>query len=377
MSNRSDKQGAFQSVRWSLLLAFVRTTAAALVVFVGLAWGGLVILYPFAGLQQLTTAQWTAVVSVLVLSGAVTVVVIGGRNGFAVSRGLKRRMSTLNEATMLWANGRLGHRIVVQGAEDEIAELAHSLNGMSERLEEQVLALHRLVEKNQHLAQQAAGLAALEERARLARDLHDSVSQQLFAIGMTAGAANKLMGIDSERARPFLSQLEEMAAKAQAEMRALLLHLRPVELEGRSLAEALERFLHDVCPRHGIRYDFEAPGDLRLPEGIEAHLFRIAQEAVSNVIRHASATKLQVRLVQEGKRFWMSIADDGQGFDPAHARDGSYGMHSIRERAEEIGGTLEVRSAKEAGTELRVALTMMKHGEEAASGEEHSNPVGR
>ena len=70
MSNRSDKQGAFQSVRWSLLLAFVRTTAAALVVFVGLAWGGLVILYPFAGLQQLTTAQWTAVVSVLVLSGA-------------------------------------------------------------------------------------------------------------------------------------------------------------------------------------------------------------------------------------------------------------------------------------------------------------------
>jgi two-component system, NarL family, sensor histidine kinase LiaS len=370
MSNKWDNR--FHSVRWSLFLAFLRTATAALVVFIGIAWGGLSLweVLPDSTLApltaQLTASQWGIIFGILIFSAVVTVLLVGVRSGFVESRALKRRMRTLIEATMSWANGGLGHRIVVQGEEDELTELALSLNGMAERLEEHVAALQRLIEKNEELHQQAAGLAKMEERSRLARDLHDSVSQQLFALGMTAGAASKLIEVAPERAKPLVVQTEEMAAKAQAEMRALLLHLRPVELEGRSLVEAAERFLQDVCPRNGLRYEFDVDVATRLGEGIESHLFRIIQESVSNVVRHASATTLRLRLVQERASIVLSILDDGQGFDPQLVRDGSYGAHSIRERAEEIGGVLEVRSSRGNGTEVRVTVRMIGRGEGVA-----------
>jgi NarL family two-component system sensor histidine kinase LiaS len=362
------------------VVAFVRTSAAALVVFVGLTLGGWSLyaaLVPGARAAVGGLFADGAVVmlsAILLVAGLAASVVVGVLGGFTESRGLRRRIVTLHEAAMSWASGRLGHRIVVQGGDDELGELADSLNSMAERLEEQVVALQRLVEKNEKLHAQAASAAAMEERARLARDLHDSVAQQLFALGMTAGAANKLMGVDPERARPFLAQMEEMAAKAQAEMRALLLHLRPVELEGRSLAEALERFLQDVCPRQGIRYDLEVVPELAIGEGMEAQLFRIVQEALSNVIRHASAHHVSVRLLQERAAVLLVIADDGRGFELGQVKDGSYGLHSIRERAQEIGGRLEVWSTPGQGTVLRVVVSRIGQGE---VGLDHdSDPVG-
>lgn len=381
MSNNLD-ENRFRSVRWPLLLAFVRTTAAALVVFIGLIWGGLALwrllsserLAPL--FDALSQTDWLVLIALLVVSTLIAVA-IGGMSGLMEVRALQQRMSTLVDAAMLWAGGRLGHRIYVEGTEDEVAELAESLNGMAERLEEQVAALQRLIEKNEELQQQAAGLAKLEERSRLARDLHDSVSQQLFALGMTAGAASKMVRTAPERAAELVLQTEEMAAKAQAEMRALLLHLRPVELEGRSLIEAAERFLQDVCPRNGLRYEFEVELETDLGEGIEAHLFRIIQEAVSNVVRHASAQLLRVRLWQDGPKLVLNIRDDGQGFDPLQVRDGSYGAHSIRERAEEMGGLLEVRSGRGNGTEVRVTVQMIGTGEEIHHGEQHSGAAGR
>jgi len=355
----------FDSVRWALLRAFARTTTAALVVFIGLAWGGLM-LYNQLSEQPLLPAgvslaveQWVWVVLILVLSFAIALLLAVFSGGLRETRAWRRRVETLIDAATLWANGRLGHRIVERGSDDEIHELAVSLNGMAERLEEQVVALQRLVEENEVLARQSAGLATMEERARLARDLHDSVSQLLYALGMTAGAASKLIEQNPEKAKPFVLQTEQMAAKAQAEMRGLLLHLKPVELEGRSVHEALERFLHDVCPRHGIRYDLEVDVEGRLGEGLEAHLFRIAQEAVSNVIRHASAQALQVHVVEAGGRLLLSIHDDGKGFDPHNVRDGSYGLAGIRERAEELGGKFDLRTSPGQGTELRVTLSRL------------------
>lgn len=370
----------FESVRWSLLLAFVRTTAAALVVFVGLAGIG-VILHDWLSdttllnREALTFGQWAMFVLILLLAGVGSILLVGLTGGYTQSRAMQERMHALVEATLLWSNGRLGHRIEVVGEEHEITELAGALNGMAERLEDQVLALGRLVDKNERLAKQAAGMATMEERQRLARDLHDSVSQQLFAIGMTAGAASKLYDRDPERARPLIGQLEEMASKAQAEMRALLLHLRPVGLEGRSLAEALDRFLQDVCPRHQICYDMELNGVVRLSDGLEGHLFRIAQEAVSNVIRHASAKRLLVKLSREGERACLSIIDDGQGFDPKQSRGGSYGLQSIRERAEEVGGRLEVLSSPGQGTEMRVWVSLYGKGE-GERDEQHTSIAG-
>lgn len=371
----------FKSVRWSLLLAFVRTTAAALVVFVGLV-GGTVSLHdwlsdaPLLTHNAMESGHWILLAVILLLSGLVSILVVGISGGYSQSRLMQERMHTLVEATMLWANGRLGHRIEVLDEDNEINELVGALNGMAERLEDHVHALGRLVDKNEQLAQRAATLATMEERQRLARDLHDSVSQQLFAIGMTAGAANKIYDRDVERARPLIAQLEEMASKAQAEMRALLLHLRPVELEGRSLVEALDRFLQDVCPRHQIRYDMELQGIVRLSDGMESHLFRIAQEAVSNVIRHASANRLTVKLVREGERACLAISDDGQGFDPKQSRGGSYGLQSIRERAEEVGGRLEVLTSPGQGTEMRVWVSLYGK-KEGDHDEQHPSVIGR
>ncbi|TCP55999.1 NarL family two-component system sensor histidine kinase LiaS [Tumebacillus sp. BK434] len=350
----------FRSVRWSMLLAYVRASAAALAVFSGLVMLGAMLWELFADRPLLPDAIWTGgLFTVVVIAALLSIVLIGGVTGYVEARSFRRKMIIFHEAILLWANGRLGHRVAVQEADDEMEDLAGALNRMAERLEEQKSALERLVETNEQLYQQAAGLAALEERARLSRDLHDSVSQQLFALGMTAGAANKLLALDVERARPLVAQTEEMAAKAQAEMRALLLQLRPVELEGRSLREALERFLHDVCPRHGIRYDLDVEQESRLPEGLESQLFRVVQEAVSNVIRHAAANTLQVRLVREDDVVALTVRDDGAGFDTRAAKDGSFGLHGIRERALEIGGRCEVRSSPGLGTEVRVSVQLL------------------
>jgi NarL family two-component system sensor histidine kinase LiaS len=340
-----------------MLLAFVRATAAALAVFAGLVM--LLSLVHDALFEQPLLPKGTVsggLFAILLAAALLSVLLVGGISGFLESRSFRRRMQTFHEATLWWARGRLGHRIAVEDADDEMEELAGALNRMAERLEQQKSTLERLVEKNEQLYRQAAGLAALEERQRLARELHDSVSQQLFALGMTAGAAGRLMAVDPERARPLVAQTEEMAAKAQAEMRALLLQLRPVELNGRALCEALERFLHDVCPRHGIRYDLDVEGGQDLSDEIETHLFRVLQEAVSNVIRHASAKLLQVRLVREGAQVTLIVRDDGVGFDPQAVRDGSYGLRSIRERMEGIGGACELRSSPDAGTEVRVTV---------------------
>ncbi|WP_227874445.1 HAMP domain-containing sensor histidine kinase [Tumebacillus algifaecis] len=355
MSN--EREATFRSIRWSMLFAFVRTSAAALAVFSGLVLLGVLVWNVVMENPLVPAHIWTnGLAGVLVVSALLSIVLVGGYSGFQESRTFRRRMRTFHEATLLWANGRLGHRVAVQEADDEMEELAAALNRMAERLEQQKSALERLVETNEQLYQQAVGAAALEERARLSRELHDSVSQQLFALGMTAGAASKLIELDVERARPLVAQTEEMAAKAQAEMRALLLHLRPVELEGRQLVEALERFLHDVCPRHAISYDLDVERGSRLSDGMESHLFRVVQEAVSNVIRHAKAKLLQVRLFTEGDVVVLIVRDDGVGFDPQAVRNGSYGLHSIRERVEEIGGRCEVRSSPDMGTEVRVTV---------------------
>lgn len=345
-----------------MLFAFVRASAAALAVFSGLVMLGALLWDLFAEKPLLPADIWTGgLFTVVFLAALLSVLLAGGVAGYVEARSFRRKMIIFHEAILLWANGRLGHRVAVQEADAEMENLAGALNRMAERLEEQKSALERLVDTNEQLYQQASGIAVLEERARLSRELHDSVSQQLFALGMTAGAASKLMKVDVERARPLVAQTEEMAAKAQAEMRALLLQLRPVELEGRTLAEALERFLQDVCPRHAIRYDLDVEQESGLSEGLESHLFRIVQEAVSNVIRHASAQTLQVRLVkEEDDLVALIVRDDGVGFDPKSARDGSFGLHGIRERALEIGGRCEVRSSPGTGTEVRVSVQLLK-----------------
>jgi NarL family two-component system sensor histidine kinase LiaS len=262
--------------------------------------------------------------------------------GYLLVQTIRRRLYDLEEAAVLIADGRLHHRVVSFGGQDEIDHLAIQFNRMGERLEQQVALLQKMAAENASLAQSAERAATMEERQRVARELHDSVSQQLFSLTLLAAAARNQSQQDSPRLADTVTQIEKLANQAQREMRALLLHLRPIELEGRSLLEAAPDFLQAVAERHGLAWTFAHHGDETVPQSIEEPLFRILQESVANVLKHADATSVMVQLLVQTSRYELIIADDGCGFDSqAQMAGDTYGMTAMRERALLLGGRLE------------------------------------
>ena len=196
--------------------------------------------------------------------------------------------------------------------------------------------------------------AITQERNRLARELHDSVSQQLFAISMMMSALNEASPEDAPLKKQLLA-VEEMAVQAQAEMRALLLHLRPVQLEGKKLVQGIRELLTELTSKQSMEITWH-PDNISLENGVEDHLFRILQEAISNTLRHGKASRLEVRLRQLEAFSLLRIIDNGVGFDPFQRKTGSYGLGSMQERALEVGGTLKVISAPGKGTQIEVKV---------------------
>lgn len=274
------------------------------------------------------------------------VIVAGAGFGYRSAFRIHSRLEKLREAMMHLERGNLSITIPPLG-EDEIGRLAAHLNRITVKWEEQSLSLQRLSNHNARLAQQAKLTAIVEERQRLARELHDAVSQQLFAISMTATAVARTLDKDLEKARGQIRLIEEMASIAQSEMRALLLHLRPVHLEGKRLAEGLLELLDELRAKVSIELTWQLDEELQLPRGIENHLFRIAQKALSNALRHAKASKLTLKLHCPGETVRLVIQDDGVGFDLNERKQTSYGLASMRERVSEIGGTLHIITAPE------------------------------
>ncbi|MBJ6360202.1 sensor histidine kinase [Paenibacillus sp. GCM10012307] len=196
--------------------------------------------------------------------------------------------------------------------------------------------------------------AVIEERQRLARELHDAVSQQLFAISMTATAVGRTIDKDFERARRQVELIEEMASVAQSEMRALLLHLRPIHLDGKNLAQALGSLLDELRQKvpMDIKLDMD-PGITLMPDA-EDHLFRIFQESLSNTLRHAKATAMEIRLFRYGKQIHLTLRDNGVGFDLEAKKQTSYGLLTMEERVHEMGGTMKLQSAPGEGTTIEI-----------------------
>ncbi|MFD1393641.1 sensor histidine kinase [Lacticaseibacillus jixianensis] len=200
-----------------------------------------------------------------------------------------------------------------------------------------------------------------EERHRLARELHDSVSQQLFAAMMMLSALRSVVDRDRPDA-PEAKQIETIEGvinEAQAEMRALLLHLRPTNLEGKSLKEGIISLLQELQTKIKIAISWDLQ-DIHLSRGSEDNLFRIVQELLSNTLRHAKAKHLEVYLKRVEATVILRVVDDGVGFDPkTENTTGSYGLSNITERAAAIGGTAKVISFPKQGTsvEIRVPLT--------------------
>jgi signal transduction histidine kinase len=210
--------------------------------------------------------------------------------------------------------------------------------------------------ENARLYQQAQALAALQERQRLARELHDSVSQALYGIALGARTARTLLDRDPARVAEPLDYVLSLAEAGLAEMRALIFELRPESLETEGLVAALAKQAAALRARHRITVD-EALGDEPdAPLAVKEALYRIAQEAMTNTVKHARAGQVDLRLVQEDGGLVLEVRDDGLGFDPSGSFPGHLGLQSMRERAATQGGTLDVDSTPGRGTRIRAQI---------------------
>jgi signal transduction histidine kinase len=224
------------------------------------------------------------------------------------------------------------------------------------RTQNQALA-QELQETNRQLqdrSKQLERLAVVRERHHLARELHDSVTQTIFSMTLTTQSALLLLDRDPGRVGAQLDRLNQLAHSALSEMRVLISELRPEKVAGGGLVAALRRHLADRRLPETLSVFLEVEGDGPLEPAEEQGLFRIAQEALNNVVKHARASRAQVRL-HLAEPFWMEIADQGQGFDLRQARNGGrVGLVSMSERASQIGWDLHVVTAPGAGTRVRV-----------------------
>jgi signal transduction histidine kinase len=214
--------------------------------------------------------------------------------------------------------------------------------------------------ENARLYEAARDRAALEERQRLARELHDSVTQALFSATLYARAAQLAVERDGPVGSPAGRAIEQLRALIQgalAEMRALIFELRPGALAEEGLAAALAKHAAALAAREELLVAVEVAAErLPLDPLAEEHLYRLAQEALHNVVKHAGASKATVRLLVEGSDLTLEITDDGAGFDPATPVPGHLGLHTMTERARAVGGSLNITSAPGAGTVVRVVV---------------------
>jgi len=200
--------------------------------------------------------------------------------------------------------------------------------------------------------------AVMEERQRLARELHDSVTQSLYSLTLFAEAGRHLVGTNEwERVEQYLARLGETAQQALKEMRLLVYELRPLVLEQEGLVGALHQRLDTVERRAGTEVRLLAEELIDLPAPVEEGLYRIAQEALNNALKHAAATSVTVYIRTEGEQVELEVVDNGKGFDPDTVSDrGGMGLAIMQERAERLGSTLTVVAAPGKGTRVGVKV---------------------
>ncbi|SFG38413.1 two-component system, NarL family, sensor histidine kinase LiaS [Desulfotomaculum arcticum] len=291
------------------------------------------------------------------------IMLLGTMLGFMAGKRMKRRLDELEEASMAYERGKFSYRVPDLGT-DEIGVVGKRLNNMSSRVEEQIASMQRLSAEKAEWNETLKQAAVTAERQRLARELHDAVSQQLFAISMMTSAVQKTIKQQPQKAARQMAMIEEMAGIAQSEMRALLLHLRPAHLEGKGLKEGVEDLLQELEQKHDLLIKWSVEPLPQMAKGIEDHLFRIIQEAISNVLRHAKAKSLQLNLAVVQNQIRMKIQDDGIGFSSGQDKHSSYGLRTMYERVNEIGGVLDIFSLPQKGTQIDVKVPLVQIKEE-------------
>jgi len=341
----------FRNMKWEMIAYFLVAAAASMAAFF-LLWHYLAPALTFIQLSLLTGCAFLAV-------GAVV--------GFAAALRFQRKVNVLHMAILQLSRGNLTEKIPVTGT-DSFDKIYDDFNEMAESVKNRIALLQKLGEENVMKAQ-AGETAVLEERRRLARDLHDTVSQQLFALHMSASTLEQLVGRDPAKAKAIAGQIVEVSAIAQKQIRGLIAQLRPVEFEGRSLAEALDRWFPDYCRHNGLTGSLEVAIGGGVSEAVEHQLFMIIQEAMANVVKHAKARHVTLSLKEMEHQYVLTLADDGIGFYRGQVQTHSYGLSTMRERANKLGGEIEILTKPGAGTRIRVQIPKFAKEGKAASGE--------
>jgi NarL family two-component system sensor histidine kinase LiaS len=281
--------------------------------------------------------SWVGITAILLL---IAVAPFGTLFGFFMSRPLTRRLGALSRAAQAWSEGDF-QPLPLDRSNDEIGFLARQMRTMAERV--------------QALLQTQQQLAMLEERNRLARELHDTVKQQTFATLMQLRAARNLLATQPEAALEHLAEAEGILKNSQQDLGIIIEGLRPAALEDQGLAAALREMLQRWSQQSKIPSSISVREERRLPLNVEQTLFRVAQEALSNVARHSRASAVSVLLEYQPGQVCLSVADNGVGYAPDGPAAAGYGLHSMSERLAAVGGTLRIQPGEEGGTVVSAA----------------------
>jgi signal transduction histidine kinase len=214
----------------------------------------------------------------------------------------------------------------------------------------------RVEERTREIYEQAQELAALEERQRLARELHDSVSQILYGISLDVHTARTLLDRDPGLVTEQLDDVLALTKAGLAEMRALIFELRPESMATEGLVSALTKQAAAVQARHDVPVQPELCDEPDLPLKVKQELYRVAQEALQNTIKHARASQVNLRLGRTDGTIILEIRDNGVGFDPLGSFPGHLGLLSMRERLEKLGGVLSIESTPGQGTTVHAQV---------------------
>ena len=304
-----------------------------------------------------------------------------GMLGVLLTEGKPERLADIRDDPRFWgwpsAHPQMSHFLGVPVRDgDQVLGIIFAANkisaaagrGFTERDEEilSLFAAHAAIAlTNARLYERSRELSVMQERSRLARDLHDAVTQKLFSIRAHARAAAVLAGrepFDPDRVKAEIETVATLGAEAHAELRAVIDGLAPPDLQAGGLAESLRRYAVLAGRAHGIPVTFTAAELPALDTRKEAALYRVAQEALHNALQHSGATAVCVRLARTTRRVILEVGDDGHGFTP-EAPSGGVGLASMRERAAAAGGTLAIKSGG-TGTLVRMTVLIKRTGGE-------------
>jgi signal transduction histidine kinase len=324
-----------------MTISYVWVTVAAVLVLetLALAINGIA---PGMGLWQFTGRLASSILVSLLIAAP-----IGGLFGLITTRGLVRRLHSLMEASTRFANGDYTQRLQVR-RDDEVGQLEHQFNRMVEQLVASIAQQQALAEQN----------ARMQERSRISRDLHDAISQNLFSLRTLIDGLQTAIGAGAgvTALKPRIALFEQTTNTMTREMRALLLEMRPPQLEGLTLAEALEALAEAYTSRVGIAMTTTiVPVFLSLTT--EQTLLRIAQEALSNAVRHANASLVTLSLAPREQMACLTVTDNGRGMSP-HESSTTHGLglRLMQERVQELQGTFLLETATGRGTRLEICV---------------------